>query len=256
MSDTDWVTVFTETFAAPVSTAELEIWRSVLGEEYPDGLDPHSYISRTELARMTDEVRLDAGEVIVDVGCGRGGPGLWVAAHTGARLVGVDIAETALVAASARADSLGLAERAEFRIGAFEQLPLDDAAADAVMSVDAMLFTPDKAAAAVELARVLRPGGRLVFTSWDYSHQPVGRPPQVSDHRPVLTAAGFRVLAYDETEDWRDRQTRIGDGLLARADELAASAGVDEREMRAALEEMQATMAAMIRRVFVVAERG
>jgi hypothetical protein len=67
-------------------------------------------------------------------------------------------------------------------------------------------------------------------------------------------AAGFQVLAYDETEAWRERQLRVADGLLAAVDELGAEQGVPVEEERTAIEEMEATMAAMIRRFFLVAE--
>jgi SAM-dependent methyltransferase len=256
MSERDWSATFESTFAAPMSRVELEVWREVFGDEYPDGLDPHSYISRTELVQFVTAVRVGEGQRLADVGCGRGGAGLWVAAHTGAGLVGVDIAESALSAARHRAAALGLADRASYVVGSFESLPLPDASVDAVMSVDALLFTPDKAAAARELARVLRPGGRLVVTSWDYSSQPVGRPPQVADHRPLFEAAGLRVLAYDETEDWRGRQARIDEALFARIDEWAAELGEDPEELRAALAEMHATTACMTRRFLAVAERS
>src|SRR5689334_21977563 len=44
------------------------------------------------------------------------------------------------------------------------------------MSIDALLVAPSKQAAPREASRVLRPGGRLVLTTWDYSRQPEGRP--------------------------------------------------------------------------------
>src|SRR5205823_1013639 len=120
---------------------------------------------------------------------------------TGASLIGIDVAETAVDAARRRAQDLMLADRAEFRLGSFDRTGLADGAADAVMSIDALLFAPDKAVAIAELHRVLRPGGRLVFTTWDYHSQPEGRPPQVDDHRPLLASTGFALLAYDETDD-------------------------------------------------------
>ncbi len=123
------------------------------------------------------------------------------------------------------------------------------------MSVDALLFAPDKQAALAELGRVLRHGGRLVFTSWDYQSQPACRPPQVDDHRPLLAAAGFLVRAYEETEGWFERQSRIDAGLLAAAEELAAESGDDVEAVRADVEAVHATVATMLRRVFVVAQK-
>jgi hypothetical protein len=107
------------------------------------------------------------------------------------------------------------------------------------MSVDALLFAPDRAAAASELRRIVRPGGRVMFTSWDYHSQPVGRPPQVNDHRPLLSDSGFEVLAYDETDDWQRRLAETAAGLMENVEELAAESGVDVAGLRASIEEMR-----------------
>jgi len=250
-----WAQIFDEGFAAPASAVMQRVWREVYGAEYPDGVEPYSHVTRKELARFCVDVAVDDKAQLVDVGCGRGGPGLWVAAHTGARLTGVDIAASALKASENRARSLGLAGRSRYLLGSFDALPLESSSVDAVMSDDALLFAPDKRAAVVEMARVLRQRGRLVFTSWDYHSQPVGRPPQVEDHRPLLEASGFDVKAYDETDDWFERQSRTAAGLLAAEEELAAESGSDVAAVRSGLQEMIATFATMLRRVFVVAQK-
>jgi SAM-dependent methyltransferase len=255
MAGARWGTRFERAFAGPASAVRERIWREVYGPEYPDGVDPFSYISVTELRVFARETRAGRGQPLVDIGCGRGGPGLWVAAATGARLIGLDITESALDAGRRQADRAGLADRAEFRRGSFEATGLPDRSAQAVMSVDALLFTPSKQAAAAELARIIVPGGRLVLTSWDYHRRPPARPEQVADHRPLLAGAGFDIVSYAETEAWRERQERTGLAMLAAVDELAAEAGADPGEMRAGLEEMHATLSCMIRRVLVVAER-
>jgi SAM-dependent methyltransferase len=251
-----WTAIFEQTFAAPASTVEQRIWREVYGPEFPEGVDSYSYISLTELRRFADEVRTGTDQCLVDIGCGRGGPGHWVAVATGARLIGIDIAESALAHARSRAEQLGLGDRVEYRLGSFEHTGLPDGSAQAVMSVDALLFSPDKAAALAELARIVVPGGRLVLTSWDYHSQPVGRPPQVADHRPLLDEAGFDVLSYEETEAWRERQERTGQALLAAVDELAAESGERPEDVRAEIAEMVATDACIIRRVLIVAQRA
>jgi SAM-dependent methyltransferase len=251
----DWRAIFTEEFAAAGSTVHARIWAEVFGEEYPAEVEPYSYTSRTELARFAKDVNLAAGELLVDVGSGRGGPGLWVAAHAGASYLAVDIAASGLAQVQARAERLGLAERVRVAEGSFESLPLEDAEAAAIMSIDALLFTPDKACAVRELARVLRPGGRVVFTTWDYSRQPAGRPPQVADHQPLLVDAGLDVLVYEETPDWERRHRETNRLLLASVEELAAESDEPVEEVRAQVEEMAATLDAILRRVYVVAER-
>jgi SAM-dependent methyltransferase len=253
--DKNWAAIFEKEFVGSPSAVEERIWRDVYGPEYPEGVHPFSYISTTELRRFVAEVRTGTSQRLVDIGCGRGGPGLWVAAATGAELVGIDIAETALAYARSRADQLGLGDRVEFRLGSFEDTGLSDGSAQAVMSVDALIFSPDKAAALAELARILVPGGRLVLTTWDYHSQPIGRPPQVADHRPLLDEAGFDLVSYEETEAWRERLERIDEALMAAFEELAAESGEDPEAVRADLAEKKATIACMTRRVLMIAER-
>jgi SAM-dependent methyltransferase len=248
-------TRFEQTFTTPASAVRARIWQQVYGPEYPSWADPFSYVSVTELRRFAEELPAMDGQCLVDVGCGRGGPGLWVAAATSARLIGIDPDEAVLAAARRRAAQAGLAGRATFRRGTFSDTGLPDSSAQAAMSIDALLFAPSKPAAAAELARILAPGGRLVLTSWDYHRQPVGRPAQVADHRPLLDQAGFDIVGYQETHAWRDRQRRTGQALLAAAAELAAESGGTAGQRRARITEMNATLASITRRVFVIAQR-
>jgi SAM-dependent methyltransferase len=254
----DWAAAFDQAFVADPGAeggVGARIWRDVFGDEYPEELSPHSYISRSELERFARELRVGPGDVFADLASGEGGPGLWVSTRTGATLVGVDISTVALESAARRAERMGVADRCRWVEGSFESTGLEDGELDAAMSVDALLFTPDKRAAIREFARVIKPSGRLVFTSFDYAGQPVGRPPQVDDHRPLLEDAGFAVVAYDQTEDWRHRLEATGEGLLESVDELAAESGEDRDELETDLREMNATVDVITRRVLVVAER-
>lgn len=254
-SQADWTELFTSVFDSPPSAVQARVWAEVYGSEYPAELEPYSYITRTELSRFVDHLSLGDGDTVVDVGCGRGGPGLWVAAATGASLLGVDISPTAVAEAGQRATALGLGDRARFMVGTFDAIPADAGETAGLMSIDALLFAPDKAAALAEFSRVLRPGGRLVATTWDYSSQPAGRPPQLADHRPLLTEHGFSVMLYEETADWEANHRRTNDLMLASVDELAAESGEDPDEVRRGLQEMAATVDTMLRRVLIVAQK-
>lgn len=251
----DWTEVFTSVFDAPPSVVQARVWAEVYGAEYPAELEPYSYVTRTELAAFVDHLGLASGEPLIDVGCGRGGPGLWVAATSGASLLGVDISPTAVADATQRAIALGLTDRARFLVGTFDAIPSEPAAAAGLMSIDALLFAPDKAAAVEELSRVLRPGGRLVATTWDYRSQPPGRPAQLADHRPLLAEHGFSVLAYEETTGWEANQRRLDALLLDAVEELAAESGEDPDDVRQGVLEMAATTDTMLRRVLIVAEK-
>lgn len=238
-------------------TVRERVWRRVYGSEYPEGVDPFSYVTVSELGRFVAESGLSREELLFDVGCGGGGPSLHVADRTGARLLGLDISATAVDEARRRAAAQGMADRSFFFIGEFQRIGLDRASVNAVMSVDALTFAQDKAAALEEIARVLVPGGRLIFTSWDYRATPPDRPPQVPDHRPLLERAGFEVLAYDETAHWRERWRATNLGMIAEKDALVTELGADvaaarvERLRRQLVEQVPLA----IHRVLVAAHR-
>jgi ubiquinone/menaquinone biosynthesis C-methylase UbiE len=216
--ETSWTEVFTSVFEAPSSAVDARIWAEVYGGEYPAELEPYSFTTRSELRRIVDELALEPGDLLVDIGCGRGGPGLWVASTTGASLVGVDISPTALDAARLRSAALGLDGSATYAEGSYEAIPVEANSARGVLGIDSLLFAPDKAAALREIARVLAPRGRLVATTWDYHTQPINRPPQVDDHRPLLIEAGFTVIGYEETPRWLENHRQLDALMLAAVD--------------------------------------
>lgn len=233
------------------ATLDIQAAIAALGEEHP-GLDTFSWVTRTELTQVAALI-VETGARVVDLGCGHGGPGLWIAGMTGSRLTGVDIDEAALVVAREHARMLGV--DASFRRGSFQDTGLADAAADLVVSFDSLLFASDKPAAFAEMRRILRPGGLLAMTSWDYCAQPRNRPPQVADHRPLVRAAGLSVRSYDETVDWRHRCVTYADFLLDRVDELAVQRGRDPEVVREGVQDMRDSMDLMIRRFLLIAQR-
>lgn len=103
------------------------------------------------------------GERILDLGCGTG----WttrLVAQAGARVTGADIAPGMLEAA--RALSAHLDPAPDYVEADAEALPFGDAAFDGVLSTYGVMFAGQPARAAAELARVTRPGGRLVLSTW------------------------------------------------------------------------------------------
>jgi SAM-dependent methyltransferase len=98
-------------------------------------------------------------EAFLDAGCGDGRYLVALEAELPQRIAGVDIAERILETARVRAP------RAELRQANLESLPFDDGAFDLVLSSQVIEHVLDAPAAAAELARVLRPGGRLVIST-------------------------------------------------------------------------------------------
>jgi SAM-dependent methyltransferase len=98
-----------------------------------------------------------------DVGCGTGNAAL-LAALRGARVTGVDPAARLLEVARVRAADSGVS--AIFVQGDAASIPVETASADLVLSVFGVIFAPDAAAAAAEIARVTALEGRVVLTAW------------------------------------------------------------------------------------------
>jgi len=78
----------------------LKIWRDAYGDDYPEDVEPPGYVTLTDLRRIALSVAAGPGQTIVDLGCGRGGPSLWVARQTGANLVGIDLSSTGIAHAN------------------------------------------------------------------------------------------------------------------------------------------------------------
>ena len=106
--------------------------------------------------------RLASGERVVDMGSGSGLDSLIAARMVGptGAVVGVDMTPAMLEKARGAADASGV-DNVEFREGYAEQLPVPDGWADVVISNGVLNLLPDKRAALHEMARVLKPGGRL-----------------------------------------------------------------------------------------------
>lgn len=106
--------------------------------------------------------RLAPGERVVDVGCGAGIDTLIASKMIGpeGRAIGVDMTPAMVEKARYGAEAMG-ATNVSFREGLAEALPVDDEWADVIISNGVMNLFPDKLAGLREMARVLRPGGRL-----------------------------------------------------------------------------------------------
>ena len=107
-----------------------------------------------------------AEHVVLDVGCGVGGPALRLAEAIGCRVMGIDLVESSIEIATAAAERRGLSEMTEFAAGDATQLPYADRSFDVVWGQDAWCHVPDKRALVGECARVLAPGGTIAFTDW------------------------------------------------------------------------------------------
>ena len=125
-------------------------------------------VQREELRRS---LRASAGESILDLGSGPGFLACELAEEVGAsgRIVGVDISSEMNSIASKRVAAFGFGDRVEILEGDATALAFADAVFDAAVSTQVIEYVAEPDAALHQLARVLRPGGRLVIidTDWD-----------------------------------------------------------------------------------------
>lgn len=144
---------------------QTELYAEIRREAFGEDIGQSSWITADEQDRFLPPLELSSGKTLLDVACGSGGPALRMAAKTGCSVVGIDLHEDAISTANALASERGLAPRAEFRIvNAAERLPFPDASFEAVTCIDAINHLPDRPLVISEWSRVLKPGGRLLFT--------------------------------------------------------------------------------------------
>jgi ubiquinone/menaquinone biosynthesis C-methylase UbiE len=192
------------------------VWREAYGEDYADEVNPSAFYSRSTLQRLSAGLRVGSHTTLVDLGCGNGGAGLWIAREFGTNLIGVDLSSAGIAAASDLAAELGMGGRAKFLQGDVIDTGLQSSSCDGAISLDVLCFVPDKPAALGEVARILRLGARFCFTTWEQEgYSPRLKAMQLADHRAALIAAGFDVELYEEPANWRQQQKDVLEGLLA-----------------------------------------
>ncbi len=144
---------------------QTELYAQIRHEAFGEDIGQNSWLTSGEQDRFLRWLDLSPGKTLLDVACGAGGPALRIAATTGCSVVGIDVHEQAVATASSLAAQRGLAERAEFRsTDANPPLPFSDASFDAITCIDAINHFSDRPRVIAEWARLLKLGGRLLFS--------------------------------------------------------------------------------------------
>jgi ubiquinone/menaquinone biosynthesis C-methylase UbiE len=131
--------------------------------------------------RAVEAAGVTGDDVVLDVACGSGNATI-PAAKVGAKVTGIDLTPSLLEAGKAAAKEAGV--EIEWIEGDAQKLPFDDASFDVVTSVFGCMFVPDHRTEAQEIARVLKPGGRMALCAWTPEGTIGGMFIATAKHRP------------------------------------------------------------------------
>jgi SAM-dependent methyltransferase len=196
-------------------------------EAFGEDIGQNSWLTANEQDMFLEWLELSAQKTLLDIACGSGGPALRMAGRTGCSLVGIDVHEQAIATAELLASQRNLKERSEFYVvNASEQLPFPDARFDAITCIDAINHLPNRPLVIAEWARLLKPGGRLLFTD-----PATVTGPLTNEEIAVRSSAGFYLFVPPDY----DKEVIVQSGLrlLVCRDVTANMAAVAEKRRAA-----------------------
>ena len=228
------VDLYDNVYADFASTAE----GAVLSETEGDEIGQSSWLTAPEWLGVADHLRIGTGSDVLEVGSGSGGPAVYLALARGCRLTGVDINEHGVRNATALAEARGVSDRVRFQaVDASRPLPFPDGRFDAVVSNDAMCHIRERQGVLRDWYRILKPGGRVLFTdamviTGLVSNEELATRSSIGfylflppgENERLLRIVGFTLLRVDDVTDnaaavagrWRDARQRQEEALVAR----------------------------------------
>lgn len=218
-SDPGRVDLYDSTYGRFDEATYAKVRRETWGED----IGQNGWITAAEQDRLIERLGVSQGHRLLDIACGSGGPTLRLAERTGASVVGIDINESGIAAARRQAAARGLESVATFQaIDASGPLPFEEQAFDATVCIDAINHLPDRPEVLRAWTRLLKPGGRLLFTD-----PLVVTGPLSSQEIAVRSSIGFFLFVLPDTND--RALAEVGLRLLAKEDLTDAMATTASR---------------------------
>lgn len=182
-----------------------EVWSAGTYERFAARLAPVQ-------DQLVNLLRIGSGDRVLDLATGTGEVAVR-AAQRGASVTGIDITEPMLAKARERAAGAGV--EVAFDHGDVEYLPYEDGCFDVLVSNFGLVFAPDHANVAAELARVACPGARLGFTAWKPNSK-LGELYRRFTEEPIEGREAYEWGREDHVEDMlgEDFELEFEDGTL------------------------------------------
>src|SRR2546428_9136214 len=214
-----------------------DVQSEVRRETYEEDLGQASWITGAEAREWFDLLRLGPGQKALEVACGSGGVTCAMAKLSGATCTGVDINLHGIEASKHWAEREGLASVVSFDVvDAGRRLPFPDESFDVVFCNDAINHLPDRLSLLQDWHRILRPGGRVLFTdpivvTGQLSNEEIRVRSSIGfflftplgHNEHLLKKAGFTVLQVRDVTDavasvsrrWQDARAKRRERLTA-----------------------------------------
>ena len=221
------------------------LMRQIRREAYGEDIGQHSWVSADEVRADMQRLRLTHSSTLIDLGCGPCGPLTYIVAAAGSQGTGVDVSPAAIRAGRRRATELGIEALVSLHVADLNaSLPFPSGSFSSAMSLDVVLHLQDRATLFVEVARLLQPGGRFLFSDAGVvtgvvSNEEIRRRSiygftqfvAAGWNERLLASAGFRLL---EVENRTRSALRNAGGRLAANEahraELVSAVGAAEVE--------------------------
>ena len=223
-------------FDKPYANFAEQVLVTIREETFGEDIGQNSWVTAQEYEEFMRFLKLGRGDHALVVASGSGGPAVHLARRTGCWVTGIDANPNGVAVAAQSATRAGLSERLKFQVSdATRPLPFGEGTFDALLCIDSMNHFPDRRHSLVEWHRVLKPGGRAVFTDPVLITGPVTNDelaqrssiglfvfvPQ-GHNEELIVKAGFKLEGQlDLTENaalvsrrWREARARFRDDLL------------------------------------------
>ena len=221
-------------FDSTYSNFREQVLQAIREETFDRDIGQNSWLTAEEYDRFISWLRLLPGDHALEVASGSGGPALYLARNTNCHVTGIDANECGVKTATA--SSMQSRTRVTFEVvDANAELPFEDNTFDALLCIDSMNHFPDRLNVFREWRRVLRSGGRAVFTDPVVITGPVTNdelalrssiglflfvPPGVNEK--LVKKAGFNLIQQEDASEnaarvsgrWYDSRARYRDKLL------------------------------------------